>query len=193
MYPYQIVHGQRLFTLLTAMFMHDPTSLLAGLFHLGGNMLYLYVFGDNIEDTFGHVGYLVFYLFSGLAASITYTLSVLYAPMLNSLTGLSMSGNLMEGLLGASGAIAGVLGAYIVLYPKARILTLIFYGWPIIVPIPAIAFLGFWFVLQWIYVFLGIASGVAYWAHIGGFVVGMILAVAFGLRRKKALEARRRL
>ena len=193
MYPYEIIHGQRLFTLLTSMFMHDPTSLLAGLFHLGGNMLYLYVFGDNIEDTFGHFGYLVFYLFSGLVASTVYILSVLYTPMLNSLTGLSMSADLTEGLLGASGAIAGVLGAYIVLYPKARILTLIFYGWPIIVPIPAIAFLGFWFVLQWLYVFLGIATGVAYWAHIGGFIAGMILALVFGLGRKKAREVRRRL
>jgi membrane associated rhomboid family serine protease len=143
-------------------------------------MLYLYVFGDNVEDAFGHGSYLVFYLVSGLAASFTYVLTA--SPQ-----------DLTEGVVGASGAISGVLGAYAVLYPRSRILTLILAGFPIILPIPAVLFLGFWFVLQWLYVVFGIASGVAYFAHIGGFVFGVLLAVTVGRRRKRAREARKRL
>jgi len=185
MTPYYIIRGEELYTLFTSMFLH------AGLLHLFGNMLYLYVFGDNIEDAFGHVSYLVFYTFSGLAASFAHigfahTMSTANLELLTT------------PVVGASGAIAGVLGAYIVLYPKARILTLVFYGLPIIVPIPAILFLGFWFLMQWFLgtydiLALGNTSGVAYWAHIGGFIAGLILALIFGLKRKKAREARFRL
>jgi len=179
MVPYSIVHGERLYTLFTSMFLH------AGFFHLFGNMLYLYIFGDNVEDVFGHGGYLIFYLICGLAASFTHIMS-LTNPQLY-----------MIPVVGASGAISGVLGAYIVLYPKAKILTLVFYGLPIVVMVPAIMFLGFWFLMQWI---LGVydlilfegSSGVAYWAHVGGFVAGIILAVIFGRARKKALESRLR-
>lgn len=174
MYPYNIVRGRQLYTLITSMFMHDPSGFLAGLFHLLGNMLYLYVFGDNVEDVFGHAGYLVFYIFCGLMASLAYIFTLRGAGP-------------AEGVVGASGAISGVLGAYLVLYPKARILTLVF---PIIVPIPAIIFLGFWFVTQWLYVFFDIGSNIAWWAHIGGFVAGMFLAVAFGLKRKEERERR---
>jgi membrane associated rhomboid family serine protease len=180
MFPVDIIHGQRLYTLFTSMFMHDPSVIEAGLFHLFGNMLYLYVFGDNVEDAFGHGSYLVFYLVSGLAASFTYVLTA--SPQ-----------DLIEGVVGASGAISGVLGAYAVLYPRSRILTLILAGFPIILPIPAVLFLGFWFVLQWLYVVFGIASGVAYFAHIGGFVFGVLLAVTVGRRRKRARDARKRL
>ena len=175
MIPEQIIHGQQLYTLFTSMFMH------AGWLHLLGNMLFLYVFGDNIEDAFGHVGYLVFYIISGLAAALAYIVSILLVPAI---------GDLAAGLVGASGAISGVLGAYIVLYPKTRIISLVFY---VILPVPAIIFLGVWFILQWFYGFFDISGGVAYWAHIGGFIAGMILASTFGLKRKKARESRLRL
>jgi membrane associated rhomboid family serine protease len=175
MVPEEIIHGQQLYTLFTSMFMH------AGWLHLLGNMLFLYVFGDNIEDAFGHVGYLVFYIISGLVAALAYIVSIFLVPAI---------GDLAAGLVGASGAISGVLGAYIVLYPKAKIVALVFY---FILPVPAIIFLGFWFIMQWFYGFFDISGGVAYWAHIGGFIAGMILALAFGLKRKKAREARLRL
>jgi len=175
MIPEQIIHGQQLYTLFTSMFMH------AGWLHLLGNMLFLYVFGDNIEDAFGHVGYLVFYIISGLVAALAYIVSILLVPAI---------GDLAAGLVGASGAISGVLGAYIVLYPKTRIISLVFY---VILPVPAIIFLGVWFILQWFYGFFDMSGGVAYWAHIGGFIAGMILASTFGLKRKKARESRLRL
>jgi hypothetical protein len=144
-------------------------------------MLFLYVFGDNIEDAFGHVGYLVFYVISGLAAAFAHIMSILI--------GIPMSSGLTAGVVGASGAISGVLGAYIVLYPKAKIVALIFYA---ILPVPAIVFLGFWFIMQLFYGFFDISGGVAYWAHIGGFMAGMILALVFGMGRKQAREARLR-
>jgi len=172
MVPNEIVHGQRLYTLITSMFMH------AGWIHLLGNMLYLYIFGDNVEDAFGHISYLLFYITCGLAAAFAHIMS------------LTNPADFDVAVLGASGAISGVLGAYVVFYPKARIITLLGY---IIVPLPAILFLGFWFVMQWLYGFFDVSGGVAYWAHVGGFIAGMILAFAFGLRRKRAREARLRL
>jgi len=170
-YPYYILRGGRLHTLLTSMFVH------ADWFHLFGNMLFLYVFGDNVEDIFGHVKYLIFYMICGLAASFVYIMSL-------------QSFSPVESVVGASGAISGVLGAYLVLFPRAKILTIVFYGWVILVPLPAVIFLGFWFLMQWLYVFFALESNVAWWAHIGGFVVGMVLALVFGLKRKKAREAR---
>jgi len=174
MKPYYIIRGEELYTLFTSVFLH------AGFLHLFGNMLYLYIFGDNIEDAFGHVSYLVFYIVCGLAASFAHIVSI-------------TSFNPQDSVVGASGAIAGVLGAYLVLYPKARILTLVFFGFPIIVPIPAMFFLGFWFLMQWLETFFGVGGNIAYWAHIGGFIAGLILALIFGLKRKKAREARFRL
>ena len=171
MSPYYIIRGQKLYTLFTSMFLH------AGWLHLIGNMLYLYIFGDNIEDVFGHMSYLVFYILCGLAASLTYVMSLeSFIPT--------------DLVVGASGEISGVLGAYLVLYPKARILTLVF---PVIVPIPAVIFIGFWFLIQWLNVIFVSGGMVAYWAHIGGFIAGMILALVFGLKRKRAREARLRL
>jgi membrane associated rhomboid family serine protease len=184
MKPVEIIQGQRLFTLFTSMFMH------AGWLHLIGNMLFLYVFGDNIEDAFGHVGYLVFYIVSGLAAAFAHIAGMLFAPTVSNLIGMPLDSDLTAGVVGASGAISGVLGAYIVLYPKAKIVALVFY---LILPVPAFIFLGFWFIMQWFYGFFDISGGVAYWAHIGGFIAGMILALVFGLKRKKAREARLRL
>jgi len=175
MKPGDIINGEKLYTLFTSMFLH------AGFLHLFGNMLYLYVFGDNIEGAFGHLSYLIFYVVCGLAASFAHIVSITNRLLYT------------IPVVGASGAISGVLGAYIVLYPKARILTFVFYGWPILAPIPAIIFLGFWFMMQWLYGIFDIGGGVAYWAHIGGFIAGMILALIFGLQRKKAREASLRL
>ena len=165
MIPFFILNGEKLYTLFTSMFMHG------GIIHLFGNMLYLYIFGDNIEDTFGHLWYMDFYLISGIAASFAHILSV---------------GNSPFPAVGASGAISGVLGAYIVLFPRARILTLVFYYWITVTAIPAIFFLGFWFLFQLFAGTLtlgyGVASGVAYWAHIGGFLAGIVLALIFKAR-----------
>lgn len=172
MVPSNIIRGQRLYTVFTSMFLH------AGFLHLFGNMLYLYIFGDNIEDVFGHASYLVFYIFCGLAASFAHIMS---------LTDSQFYG---IPVVGASGAISGVLGAYLVLYPKARVLTVVFYGWPIILPVPAIVFLGVWFLMQWFLGFFDVAGGVAYWAHIGGFIAGMILALTIGRKRKQAKRIR---
>lgn len=187
MIPSEIINGQRLYTLFASMFMHDPSGFFAGLIHLFSNMLFLYIFGDNIEDVFGHASYLVFYIISGLTAAFAHIASILYAPIISDLVGIPMSSDLTTGVVGASGAISGVLGAYLVLYPKAKIITLVFY---FILPVPAFIFLGFWFITQWLYGFFEISGGVAYWAHIGGFIAGMILALAFGLKKKKAQEAR---
>lgn len=165
MIPANIIKGEGLYTLFTSMFMHG------GILHLAGNMLFLFVFGDNVEDNFGHGRYLVFYFLCGIVASAVHILSI------TTTRGMSLP------TVGASGAISGVLGAYILLYPRARVLTLVFYFWISIVRIPAIFFLGFWFIFQLLEGFLGSSSGVAYWAHIGGFIAGIILALI--LRRKK--------
>jgi membrane associated rhomboid family serine protease len=184
MIPQDILQGRMLYTLFTSMFMH------ATWYHLLGNMLFLYIFGDNIEDAFGHVGYLMFYLFSGLAAAFTHIASMLFAPTVNSMFGLAITSDLTSGVVGASGAISGVLGAYMVLYPKAKIVTLIFY---FILPVPAIILLGVWFALQWMYGIFDVSGGVAYFAHIGGFVAGIILALTVGRKGKKAREKRTKL
>jgi membrane associated rhomboid family serine protease len=142
---------------LTSMFMHS------GWLHIGGNMLYLYIFGNNVEDRMGHVPFLFFYLLSGVGAALLH---------------LATDPSSMVPTVGASGAIAGVMGAYFVLYPKARVRSVVFLVYLVrIMDIPAIVFLGFWFVLQ---IFSGVASlgateggGVAFWAHVGGFAVGI--------------------
>lgn len=168
MIPQEVVHGKRLYTLVTSMFMH------ADWWHLLGNMLFLYIFGDNVEDIFGHGGYLVFYVMCGLAAAFAHITS-LYL-------GLTYPADFSMGVVGASGAISGVLGAYLVLFPRAKILTWVAY---FILPIPAILFLGFWFLMQWLLGVFDVGSLTAYWAHIGGFIMGMILAAFFGLKRKR--------
>jgi membrane associated rhomboid family serine protease len=146
-------------TLLTSMFMH------AGWLHLGGNMLYLWIFGDNVEDNFGHVKFIVFYLLCGLGA--------IFAQLV-----VSLSSSVPN--LGASGAIAGVLGAYIVLFPRQQVRVL---QGQRVIPVPALMVIGLWIVLQ---LFSGIGSissaaegGVAYMAHIGGFVAGLVLSFVF--------------
>jgi len=166
----RVVHGgfRALATVFTSMFLHG------GWMHLIGNMLYLYIFGDNVEDRLGHVGYLFFYLLVGLGATLT---EVFFQQ------GSSVP------LIGASGAIAGVLGAYFLLYPKAKILTLIplFVFFPV-VEISAFFFLGFWFLMQFLNGSLSAgaaaAGGVAWWAHAGGFVAGAVLMPVFLLIRR---------
>jgi len=172
MYPSEILSGQRLFTLFTSMFMHME------LFHIAGNMLYLSIFGGKVEDTFGHASYLVVYIVCGLVAAFAHISSAVFIDV----------GGLDVGVLGASGAIAGVLGAYLVLYPKSRIITMTFFGFPLIIPIPAVLILGFWFIMQWLYVLTNISTNVAYWSHIGGFITGLIFALTVGLKRKRARE-----
>ncbi len=154
-------------TLFTSMFMH------ASWIHLGGNMLYLWIFGDNVEDRLGHGMFLVFYILCGLAASFAQTV-------------ISLGSNIPN--LGASGAIAGVLGAYIVMFPRSRVNVLL--GWAV-VPLSALIVIGFWIVLQ-IFSQVGAfaassqtdGGGVAYMAHIGGFIAGVILAFLFGGTRR---------
>lgn len=159
--------------IFSSMFMH------AGLLHLGGNMLYLWIFGDNVEDAMGKVKYLIFYLIGGVVAALTHTL---FNP------------NSQIPTVGASGAIAAVLGAYLILYPQSRVLTFIPLGFFMrLTLIPAAIVLGLWFVLQ---LFNGVAtigmpdiSGTAFWAHIGGFVAGIILVKFFATRKKSQNQA----
>src|SRR6185295_5997306 len=143
-------------TLFTSMFMH------AGWLHLGGNMLYLWIFGDNVEDRFGHVKFIIFYLLCGLAATFAQLMFSVGSDVPN---------------LGASGAIAGVLGSYILLFPRGQVRVLMGRG---VIPMPALVVIGLWIVLQLV---SGVGSitqssetgGVAYMAHIGGFVAGLVL------------------
>ncbi|HEX3280337.1 MAG TPA: rhomboid family intramembrane serine protease [Pyrinomonadaceae bacterium] len=143
-------------TIFTSMFMH------AGWLHLGGNMLYLWIFGDNVEDSFGHLKFLIFYLLCGIAATLAQL-------------AFSTGSNVPN--LGASGAIAGVLGAYILLFPRGQVKVLMGRG---VIPMPALVVIGMWIVLQFV---SGIGSitntaetgGVAYMAHIGGFLAGVVL------------------
>lgn len=160
-------------TLISSQFLHG------GFLHIAGNMLFLWIFGNNVEDRLGHIKFLIFYLTCGVLAALS---QWFFSP------------NSTIPSLGASGAIAGVMGAYILRYPQARVLTLVFLGFFVTtLQIPAVFFLGLWFVQQALY---GIASlqvpsnigmesgGVAYWAHAGGFVFGAILAPMFGLLKR---------
>ncbi len=159
--PIFVMTGQRLYTLFSSMFLH------ADIFHIIGNMLYLFIFGDNIEDRFGHIKYLFLYLIFGVIGGLAHSYITL---MFNGF-------DIFIPAIGASGAVSGVLGAYIVLFPRARVISvaLLFYFIRII-RVPAIIFIGFWFILQPLYVLIG-GTGVAYWAHIGGFIAGFISAL----------------
>jgi len=157
--PASISHGRHLYTILTSMFMHG------GILHILSNMWFLYIFGDNVEDVFGHVGYLAFYLVSGVCGALLQVV---------------VSHNSVIPMIGASGAISGVLGAYLVLYPRARILTLL----PIfifiqLVNVPAFVFLGLWIVVQLLSGLAGprAGGGVAFFAHIGGFALGFLMGI----------------
>jgi membrane associated rhomboid family serine protease len=155
-------------SVLTAMFLHG------GLLHLAGNMLFLFVFGNNVEDRLGHLRYLLFYLACGYLATYGFALS---------------DPSSQETLVGASGAIAGVLGAYLLLFPRARVTSLVPFLFFLPVWLPAWVVLGSWFVLQWLY-FQGAATaqgaGVAYLAHVVGFVAGVVLVIFLcGLRTRR--------
>ena len=143
--------------LFTSMFLHGTWM------HLLGNMLFLYIFGDNIEDVFGHFAYLVFYIFCGLGSGLFHVLFNLHSSI---------------PALGASGAISGVMGAYAVYFPRHQILTFFFI---FLIPVPAFLILGYWFVLQFLAGVNGLgmatSGGVAWWAHIGGFLMGAFIAL----------------
>jgi membrane associated rhomboid family serine protease len=174
--PREISDGQDLWTLLTSMFLHG------GWLHIAGNMLFLWVFGDNVEDVMGHVRYVAFYLLTGVGAGLA---QVLANPDSTVPT------------IGASGAISGLLAAYLVCFPHGRVLTGVFIGFLITtIMLPAWMMIGYWIVLQ---VISGVASlgpettategGVAWWAHIGGFVAGLVLV--WPLRHKDRVEFQR--
>lgn len=157
--PAEITDFRNLPSILTSMFLHG------GFGHIFGNMVFLLVFGDNIEDAMGHVSYLLFYLLCGIAAALT---QILLNP------------DSQIPIIGASGAISGVMGAYIVLFPHGKIRTIVFY---VVVLVPAWVMIGVWFALQ---LFSGFSSlggpdvgGVAFWAHVGGFVAGAVLVWLF--------------
>lgn len=165
LYPLAVTHGERMAGLITHMFLH------AGVMHLAGNMLFLWIFGDNLEDQMGHLPFLGFYLMGGLAAA---------GAQIAADPGSAIP------MVGASGAIAGVMGGYLLLFPRARVDVLFIIVIIIrLIPVPAWIVLGLWFAIQ---VGSGVMlaggeGGVAYWAHAGGFVAGLALALPLWLRR----------
>lgn len=165
MIPARVADGDSYHTLLTSMFLHG------GLMHLGGNMLFLWIFGDNLEDALGHVGFLLFYLACGIGAD--------YAQLM-------ANPDSTIPTVGASGAIAGVMGGYLLLFPKARVdVLVIFIIFFRVFAVPAWLMLALWFGIQ---LFSSVGSdlssgGVAYWAHAGGFVIGLVLALPYWVRR----------
>jgi len=174
-----IDHPMNFLSLLTSMFLHGSW------FHLISNMWILYIFGDNVEDRMGSLRYLIFYILAGVAAG------AVHAVVMNMFIGIESVQASMP-TVGASGAIAGVLGAYFRLYPNARVTTLILlFIFPWFVEIPAVIYLGFWFLTQ---LFPGLLSlgavgdfggamgGIAWWAHIGGFIFGLLMVFLFARR-----------
>ena len=161
---------------VTSMFLHG------GFLHAAGNMLYLWIFGDNVEDRMGHGRFLAFYLLCGIAAALAQTITV---P------------NSMIPMVGASGAIAGVMGAYFVLYPHSRIVTLVtlLFFWQIM-EVPAVLFLGIWFLMQFLSGVGSIASatagepagGIAFWAHVAGFATGVLGVMVFRRPERQRVE-----
>lgn len=164
--------GQQVFSLISFMFLHG------GFWHILGNMWSLFIFGDNVEDHLGHLRYLLFYLLCGLASGVSHLV-------------LNLNSNIPT--IGASGAIAGVMGAYFILHPASRILTLIpiiFIPW--FIEIPAFFFLGIWFVIQFLNAAgsQGAVGGIAWWAHIGGFIFGILFLKVFQAMPATALAER---
>jgi len=165
--PNLLIHGQNLHAIVTSMFLHG------GVLHLAGNMLYLWIFGDNVESLCGHFRFLLFYLLCGFAAFLGHFITEPFSTV---------------PMLGASGAISGVLGAYFLRFPRANVVVVIplfFFIWPTF-HVPAVIVLGLWFIYQ---IWNGISiptvgGGVAWFAHIGGFVAGLLLIRAFEQRRR---------
>lgn len=160
-------------TLFTSMFLHGS------LLHVAGNMLYLWIFGNNIEDSMGRIRFVVFYMVCGIAAAYSHAITAAASTI---------------PMIGASGAVSGVLGAYLLLYPRARVLTLIPLGFYMnTIEIPAMLVLGFWFILQFLNALIssGAGGGVAWYAHVGGFIAGILLIGPFK-RRNVPFWGRRR-
>lgn len=159
-------------TILSSMFLH------AGFVHVASNLLFLWIFGDDVEDALGRTRFVAFYLAAGVAAALAQTVAA------------AASGDLLVPMVGASGAIAGVLAAYVTLFPRARVLSLVVLVLYVrLVPVPAALFIGLWFALQVASAIFGGEPGVAFVAHIGGFVAGWLLVRAMG--RRPAWRARR--
>lgn len=171
--PYHLFHGREIgpstaVTLLTSMFLHGD------LFHIAGNMLYLWIFGNNIEDRLGIFRFILFYILCGVAAAYAHALSEPSSRI---------------PMIGASGAISGILGAYMILFPRARVHTLIFLGFFVqVIRVPALIVIGFWIVIQFINGIISkglyASGGVAWFAHIGGFIVGILLIKLFLPKRR---------
>jgi membrane associated rhomboid family serine protease len=164
LYPLAVIQGELLWGLLTHMFLHG------GLLHIAGNLLFLYVFGDNLEEQMGRLGFLAFYLAAGLAAAAAQIAADSLSPI---------------PMVGASGAIAGVMGGYLLLFPRARVdVVAIFIIFIKIFTLPAWIVLGVWLAIQIFggYTTPGDGGGVAYWAHAGGFLAGVVLALPRFLR-----------
>jgi len=161
---------QQILAFFTFMFLHG------GFLHLLGNMWSLYIFGDNVEDHLGHVRYLVFYLLCGILSGVSH---------------LALNWHSQIPTIGASGAIAGVMGAYAILYPRAKVLTLVpIFFFLHFVELPAFIFLGIWFLFQFLSATGGEASGIAWWAHIGGFIFGIGLLKLIDLLPRLAAEGK---
>lgn len=157
--PARVLSADGLYTFLTNIFLHG------GWMHLLGNMLFLHIFGDNIEEAYGHLRYIAFYVACGIAASVLWMVTAWGSAV---------------PAVGASGAISGVMGAYFIMFPGTRIRTLVRLGflWRV-VRVPAYTMIGVWFLYQFLLALIPISTGVAYWAHIGGFVVGIAFAKFF--------------
>ncbi|MGA1846836.1 rhomboid family intramembrane serine protease [Deferribacter abyssi] len=158
---------EKIIPFITSIFIHG------GFFHLLFNMYFLYVFGDNVEDEFGHIKYFLFYIFCGITAAIS---QIIMYPQSN------------IPMIGASGAIAGVMGAYFILFPHAKVKTLLFILIFItVIDVPAVVFLGLWFFIQFLNSMaqntFEIVGGVAWWAHISGFVTGIIISIIYKIRK----------
>lgn len=172
MVPKEIGNGQNLHTIITSMFLHG------GILHIAGNVWFLWIFGDNIEDLFGRPKFIFIYFASGIFASLAHMFFNAGSEVVT---------------IGASGAIAGVLGAYIVKYPRAKVVTLLFiFLFFNIIKVPSFIFLGLWIGLQLlnasVTAIAGVQVSVAYWAHIGGFVLGALLALIIGTRIPKSRQ-----
>jgi len=163
--PARIAAGEGLYTFVTNIFLHG------GWAHLLGNMLFLWIFGDNIEDCCGHLRYLLFYILTGVIASALWIATAWGSPY---------------PAVGASGAISGVLGAYFVLYPGARVRTIVGFGffWRVI-RLRAWTMIGLWAAYQFLLAYVALDTGVAYWAHVGGFVAGIFLSKVFQRKLRK--------
>ncbi|MCE4604850.1 MAG: rhomboid family intramembrane serine protease [Aeropyrum sp.] len=188
--PAYLVLGDRLYTVITSMFLHGSWA------HIIGNMIYLYIFGDNVEAILGRARYLALYMLSGIGAVVFHIASIALMPASALANAALTSANpWMVPAVGASGAISGVLGAYALLIPFSRVRMLTFWGWfPIVLSVPASIFIGFWFVYQ---LFMGLATsisgvsaGIAFWAHVGGFLTGIALAPILVDKRRLGLALR---